>query len=185
VAVDAAARSRKGTDRTKEERRSGAPLSFASESLLLSVRSRRGDAPETCSSRIDNKRARWSPGGVGTRRGHPGVSSARGRRPLADVRDVGPDLQALRLAADVRGRSATLGFRVRTSQLPEPLRREVLDYLSATSEERARLIGELTQRNAGMADLLATSRPTTLSDSSRLAAPDRWSPLRWRRPISL
>jgi hypothetical protein len=41
------------------------------------------------------------------------------------------------------------------SRLPEPLRRELLRYLSATSEERARLIGELTRRNPGMADLLA------------------------------
>ena len=41
------------------------------------------------------------------------------------------------------------------SQLSEQLRRELLRYLSATSEERARLIGELTQRNPGMADLLA------------------------------
>ena len=40
-------------------------------------------------------------------------------------------------------------------QLSEQLRRELLRYLSATSEERARLIGELTQRNPGMADLLA------------------------------
>lgn len=41
------------------------------------------------------------------------------------------------------------------SQLSEQLRCEVLRYLSATSEERARLIGELTQPNRGMADLLA------------------------------
>jgi hypothetical protein len=44
---------------------------------------------------------------------------------------------------------------VEASELPERLRRELLSYLSATSEERARLIGELTQRNPGMADLLA------------------------------
>ena len=44
---------------------------------------------------------------------------------------------------------------VAASQLSERLRRELLDYLSATSVERARLIGELTQRNPGMADLLA------------------------------
>ena len=41
------------------------------------------------------------------------------------------------------------------SRLPERLRRELLRYLSATSEERARLIGELTERNPGMADVLA------------------------------
>ena len=40
------------------------------------------------------------------------------------------------------------------SQLSEQLRRELLRYLSATSEERAHLIGELTDRNPGMADLL-------------------------------
>jgi hypothetical protein len=44
---------------------------------------------------------------------------------------------------------------VEASELPERLRHELLDYLSATSEERARLIGELTERNPGMADLLA------------------------------
>jgi hypothetical protein len=43
---------------------------------------------------------------------------------------------------------------VEASQLSEQLRRELLRYLSATSEERARLIGELTERNPGMADLL-------------------------------
>jgi hypothetical protein len=36
----------------------------------------------------------------------------------------------------------------------EPLRRDLLRYLAATSEERARLIGELTSKNPGMADLL-------------------------------
>lgn len=40
------------------------------------------------------------------------------------------------------------------SQLPEPLRRDLLRYLGATSEDRAHLIGELTQRNPGMAELL-------------------------------
>jgi hypothetical protein len=44
---------------------------------------------------------------------------------------------------------------VEASHLSEQLRRELLRYLSATSEERARLIGELTERNPGMADLLA------------------------------
>jgi hypothetical protein len=44
---------------------------------------------------------------------------------------------------------------VEASQLSEQLRRELLRYLSATSEERARLIGEPTQRNPGMAELLA------------------------------
>jgi hypothetical protein len=38
--------------------------------------------------------------------------------------------------------------------LPESLRRDLLRYLAATSEERARLIGELTWRNPGIADLL-------------------------------
>ena len=40
------------------------------------------------------------------------------------------------------------------SQLSEQLRHEVLRYLGATSQDRARLIGELTERNPGMADLL-------------------------------
>ena len=40
------------------------------------------------------------------------------------------------------------------SSLREPLRRELLRYLSAASDERARLIGELTRRNPGMADVL-------------------------------
>jgi hypothetical protein len=43
---------------------------------------------------------------------------------------------------------------VDVSQLPEPLRRELLRYLGATSHDRARLIGQLTERNPGMADLL-------------------------------
>ena len=52
-------------------------------------------------------------------------------------------------------------------QLSEQLRRELLAYVSATSEERARLIGELTQRNPGMADLLADREADdTLRDRS-------------------
>jgi hypothetical protein len=43
---------------------------------------------------------------------------------------------------------------VDASQLPNALRHDLLRYLGATSEERARLIGELTSRNPGMADLL-------------------------------
>jgi hypothetical protein len=35
------------------------------------------------------------------------------------------------------------------------LRSDLLRYLAARSEERARLIGELVERNPGMADLLA------------------------------
>lgn len=38
--------------------------------------------------------------------------------------------------------------------MPALLRRELLRYLAATSQERARLVGELTQRNPGMAKLL-------------------------------
>jgi hypothetical protein len=41
------------------------------------------------------------------------------------------------------------------TKFPEPLRRNLLRYLGGTSEERARLIGELTWRNPAMADLLA------------------------------
>jgi hypothetical protein len=40
------------------------------------------------------------------------------------------------------------------NRLPEPLRHELLRYLGATSQDRARLIGQLTERNPGMADLL-------------------------------
>jgi hypothetical protein len=39
-------------------------------------------------------------------------------------------------------------------ELPDALRRDLLRYLAATSEERARLIGELSNRNPGIADLL-------------------------------
>lgn len=46
--------------------------------------------------------------------------------------------------------SQTLGG----ASIPEPLRRDLLRLLTATSEEQARLIGELTQRNPGMANLL-------------------------------
>ena len=38
--------------------------------------------------------------------------------------------------------------------LSEPLRHDLLRYLAGTSEERARLIGELTERNPAMAGLL-------------------------------
>jgi hypothetical protein len=51
--------------------------------------------------------------------------------------------------------TGTLGSSaVEASQLSEQPRRELLRYLSATSEERARLIGELTERNPRMAELL-------------------------------
>jgi hypothetical protein len=40
------------------------------------------------------------------------------------------------------------------SNLSEPVRRELLRYLGATTAERARLIDELTERNPGMAELL-------------------------------
>jgi hypothetical protein len=43
----------------------------------------------------------------------------------------------------------------KASDIPEPLRRDLLRYLAATSAERARLIGELVERNPGMADVLA------------------------------
>jgi hypothetical protein len=38
--------------------------------------------------------------------------------------------------------------------IPEPLRRDLLRYLAAASEERARLIGELGAWNPGMGSLL-------------------------------
>ena len=40
-------------------------------------------------------------GRLGARREHPRVPGARGRRPIAELRDVGPYLQAVRVAADV------------------------------------------------------------------------------------
>jgi hypothetical protein len=43
---------------------------------------------------------------------------------------------------------------VNATDLPEPLRRDLLRYLAATSAERARRIGELVSRNPGVADLL-------------------------------
>ena len=42
-------------------------------------------------------------GGVGTRDHIGRVSGARGRRELSRLRDMGPDLRAVRVAADVRG----------------------------------------------------------------------------------
>jgi hypothetical protein len=39
-------------------------------------------------------------------------------------------------------------------ELPEVLRRDLLRYLRATSEERARLIGDLVWRNPAMANFL-------------------------------
>jgi hypothetical protein len=44
---------------------------------------------------------------VAARREPSGVPRARGRHSLADIRDVGPDLQGVRLAADVRLSHAT------------------------------------------------------------------------------
>lgn len=59
-----------------------------------------------------------------------GVPGARGRRSLADVRNVGPDLQAVRLASDVRGFAVSepVGARVVTA-LGEPAARELLEVL--------------------------------------------------------
>jgi hypothetical protein len=39
-------------------------------------------------------------------------------------------------------------------EIPEPLRRDLLRYPLKTSAERARVIGQLTERNPGMADIL-------------------------------
>jgi hypothetical protein len=49
------------------------------------------------------------------------------------------------------------------SRFPPELRRDLLRYLAATSADRARLIGELSERNAGRA-CWPTSRPTTTSE---------------------
>ena len=38
--------------------------------------------------------------------------------------------------------------------IPAPLRYDLIRYLLAPSEERARITGELTARNPGIADLL-------------------------------
>jgi hypothetical protein len=38
--------------------------------------------------------------------------------------------------------------------LPDALRDDLLRYLFSTSQERAMIIGELSERNPGMADLL-------------------------------
>ena len=43
---------------------------------------------------------------------------------------------------------------MRASDLSEPLRHDLLRYLASTSEERARLIAELSRRNPGIAELL-------------------------------
>lgn len=40
------------------------------------------------------------------------------------------------------------------SRIPEPLREELLRCLMVGSADRARIIGELTERDPGMADLL-------------------------------
>ena len=40
------------------------------------------------------------------------------------------------------------------SRIAPELRRDILRFLAATSEERARLIGELVARNPGMGSLL-------------------------------
>jgi hypothetical protein len=94
-------------------------------------------------------------GGVGTRHQHPGVPRTGGRCSIPELGDLRSDLQGVRLAADVRGQGTEVGSSdVEANRLPEPLRRELLYYLSVSSEQRARLIGELTRRNPGMANLL-------------------------------
>ena len=52
-----------------------------------------------CLRPLDRSSAR-----VAARPEHPGVPGAGGRRALAELRDLGPDLRAIRLAADVRWR---------------------------------------------------------------------------------
>jgi len=47
-----------------------------------------------------------------------------------------------------------MSIRMDASRIPPELRRDLLRYLAATSEERARLIGELIERNPGMSSLL-------------------------------
>ena len=39
-------------------------------------------------------------------------------------------------------------------EIPEPLRKDLLRYLLSTSAERAKIIGQLTERNPGMAEIL-------------------------------
>jgi hypothetical protein len=43
---------------------------------------------------------------------------------------------------------------VKPDEVPEPLRKDLLRYLLSTSAERARIIGELIERNPGMAKIL-------------------------------
>ena len=43
---------------------------------------------------------------------------------------------------------------MKSAEIPPGLRDDLLTYVFATSEERARIMGELTERNSGMADLL-------------------------------
>lgn len=54
-----------------------------------------------------------------------------------------------------RGRGPSARYaRTVTSRVPPALLRDLLRYLAATSKERARLIGELVERNPEMADML-------------------------------
>ena len=45
-------------------------------------------------------------------------------------------------------------FKRNLAALPEPLRHDLIRYLEVTSEDRARLIGELVWRNPATANLL-------------------------------
>jgi len=58
--------------------------------------------PTRVAGRVDAVQLVGRAGGMAVRRQRPRVPGARGRRPLAELRDVGPDLQTGRLAADVR-----------------------------------------------------------------------------------
>jgi hypothetical protein len=60
-------------------------------------------------------------GGVASRREHPGVPGARGRRSTTELRDVARDLQVVRVAADVRDGSVAAIAQGRVRVLPSEL----------------------------------------------------------------
>jgi hypothetical protein len=91
---------------------------------------------------------------MGTRREHPGISGDRGRRSIAELRDVGPDLQTVRMVADVR----------------------VGPWVKMSASASGDLVEELLERAVGDALRylqLQNVRPTR--DGTRLPYPQRFS----------
>ena len=115
---------------------------------------------------------------VGTRREHQGVPGDRGRCSITDLRDVGPDLQDVRLAADVErhtslpslGWFSTMTLRPRLDQvaLGQSDRRQIEDVLGALRDVLGpALIGAYLHGSAVLGGLHAHSDIDVLAVAAR------------------